>query len=469
VGPTDQILTAAQTRAAEDAAIAVGTSVGELMRRAGEGAAEWVWRIAAGHPVTVLCGPGNNGGDGYVIAEAIRKRGGTVCVVAALEPATDAAKAARAAYQGAFAGPDRVSGAVLVDCLFGTGLKRPLEAAMANLLAQLASAHRHFVAVDLPSGIDADTGALLARSLPPVDLTLALGALKPAHILSSAVKTCGEIRVIDLGLDLEASRARLVRRPNPPAVGTDSHKYNRGMVGVIAGQMPGAALLAATGAARAGAGYVAIFGDAPGGPASIVRRPQTRELLGDEKLGAVVVGPGLGNGAAARKVVGWLLEHDHLPLVIDADALHLVDRKKLAARTAPAVLTPHYGEFERMKARAGFTSDDTLDVLSRVRAEAEAAAPGVVLVLKGSTTYLRHGDDLRIAPRGNPWLSTAGTGDVLAGAIGAMLASYVKHGRSPLDAAEAGVWLHAEASRLLGSAFVADDLADALAAARASL
>lgn len=466
---TDAVLTAAQMRAAEEAAIVGGTSVDELMRRAGEGAADWVWRLSAGHPVTVLCGPGNNGGDGYVLAETIRRRGGAVKVVAAVEPATEAAKTARRAYAGEVAEPGDCHGAVWVDCLFGTGLKRRLDPALVDLLASLAATHRRGVAVDLPSGIDADSGALLADSLPEVDLTLALGALKPPHILSSAVRTCGEVRVVDIGLDLGACRTRLLARPDPPPVTADSHKYNRGMVGVIAGEMPGAALLAAIAAARAGAGYVALFGDAPGGPAAIVRRPLGHHALADERLSAVVIGSGLGTGAHARRVMRWLLDRPNLPLVIDADALALVDRKALEQRTAPVVLTPHYGEFHRMKQRAGVAVDESLDVLARVTAEAEAAAPGAVLVLKGSTTYLRHGEELRIAPRGNPWLSTAGTGDVLAGAIGAMLAAYSQAGRSALDAAEAGVWLHAEASRLLGAGFIADDLAEALSAARATL
>ena len=162
----DAVLTAAQMRAAEDEAIAGGTSVEELMRRAGVGAAEWVWRMAAGHSVTVLCGPGNNGGDGYVLAEAIRRKGGAVKVVAPLEPATEAAKAARAAYDGEVVGRDGpytgIAGAVLVDCLFGTGFKRKLTPDLVELLMDLAEAHRTVVAVDIPSGIDADTGAVLA-------------------------------------------------------------------------------------------------------------------------------------------------------------------------------------------------------------------------------------------------------------------------------------------------------------------
>ena len=158
----DQVLTVAQMRAAEEALIAGGTSVDELMQRAGRGAAEWVWRISGARAVTVLCGPGNNGGDGYVIAEAIRERGGEVAVIAALDPATPAARNARALYCGPVLSPDATRrGEVLVDCLFGSGLTRPLSAAHCELLARLAASHERRVAVDLPSGVDSDLGLVL--------------------------------------------------------------------------------------------------------------------------------------------------------------------------------------------------------------------------------------------------------------------------------------------------------------------
>src|SRR5512139_637030 len=178
----DQILTVSQMREAEAALISAGSSVDALMQIAGRGAAEWVWRIAGHHKVTVLCGPGNNGGDGYVIAETIRARGGKVQVVAASGPRTDAARAARALYGGEVLGPDgKTNGDCLVDCLYGSGLTRPLDAGDLALLSRLAAGHRHVIAVDVPSGVQSDNGMLLNEGLPACDLTIALGAWKFAH------------------------------------------------------------------------------------------------------------------------------------------------------------------------------------------------------------------------------------------------------------------------------------------------
>jgi len=177
----DQILTVAQMRAAEQALIDAGASVESLMDLAGRGAADYVWRIAGGRSVTVLCGPGNNGGDGYVLAESLRQRGGAVSLVAPYEPATDAARAARAAYSGdVLPGSARPQGEILVDCLFGSGLSRPLTPEAFDLLTDLAATHMHRIAIDMPSGIDSDAGTPLNRGLPLFDCTLALGAWKYA-------------------------------------------------------------------------------------------------------------------------------------------------------------------------------------------------------------------------------------------------------------------------------------------------
>ena len=163
----DWVLTAAQMRSAEQALIGGGTSVDELMQRAGHGAAEWVWRMAAGRSVTVLCGPGNNGGDGYVIAQVLRDRGVPVTVVAAAEPQTGAARTARSLYQGELLGTSATPhGDILVDCLFGTGLTRPLSDALFAMLTRLAASHCQLIAVDLPSGVASDSGAVLNADLP---------------------------------------------------------------------------------------------------------------------------------------------------------------------------------------------------------------------------------------------------------------------------------------------------------------
>ena len=205
----DQILTAAQMRRAEEALIAGGTNVDELMQRAGRGAAEWVWRLSGGRAVTVLTGPGNNGGDGWVIAEALRVRGGEVAVVMAAEPATDAAKTARSLYQGQVLPNDaEPSGEVLVDCLFGTGLTRPLSAAHMDLLQHLAARHDKLVAVDLPSGVEADLGQRLNPDLPHCDLTIALGAWKFAHFLMPAAASMGALKLVDIGIGEAAGAAQ---------------------------------------------------------------------------------------------------------------------------------------------------------------------------------------------------------------------------------------------------------------------
>ncbi|MEQ1641724.1 MAG: NAD(P)H-hydrate epimerase, partial [Novosphingobium sp.] len=201
-GPSDQVLTAAQMRAAEQALIDGGTRVEAMMQRAGRGAAEWVWRLSCGRSVTVLCGPGNNGGDGWVIAEAIRMRGGDVAVVMAAEPTTPAAKSARSGYSGLVSETDtRRHAEVFVDCLFGTGLTRPLRADHAALLARLAASHHKRVAIDLPSGIEANFGQPLNHDLPDYDLTVGLGAWKSTHFLMPAAASMGRLRLVGIGVE----------------------------------------------------------------------------------------------------------------------------------------------------------------------------------------------------------------------------------------------------------------------------
>ena len=212
--PHSQILTVAQMQAAEQALIEAGTGVDALMQLAGRGAAEWIYRLAWPKPVTVLCGPGNNGGDGYVIAEALRECGLPVTVVEAFEPTTEAAHNARAAYAGGTAMSGELPfGAVLVDCLFGSGLTRPLPNNLLVLLNGLASAHPHRIAIDLPSGIDSDSGEALNDGLPDYDLTLALGAWKFAHWLMPATATMGELHLVGIGVDEVVQSARLIDRP----------------------------------------------------------------------------------------------------------------------------------------------------------------------------------------------------------------------------------------------------------------
>lgn len=467
----DPILTAAQMREAEAQAAPDAAALYALMERAGAGVADAVWRVSAGADVLIACGPGNNGGDGYVAARLLRERGAHVRVAAFGPPKSPLAQRASQSWGGPV---ERLGEArpapIFVDAVFGAGQTRSIGRDVLEPLRGLAGTARFRVSVDVPSGIETDTGRALASHSLPLDLTLAIGGLKPAHILPSARLNCGSVRLVDIGLDLAAWPVRTVRRPSLPSPTSDSHKYSRGMVGVIAGEMPGAAALAATAAARAGAGYVVVYGEATGGPASLVHRPLTDEALSDERLDVVLVGPGLGRSEAARDRVNWLLGRNHPMLVMDADALDLFDPELLARRSAPVILTPHSGEYARLKERLDVGTGATSDVLTQLLAETHAITRGNHgVVLKGSTTYAIRGREVRVSPRGNPWLSTAGTGDVLAGAIAAMVATYSKTGGDVLDAATAGIWLHAEAARRLGASFIADDLARELSAVRAAL
>lgn len=443
-------------RAAERA---TGVSEWELMRRAGEGAAQWVWRVAAGRAVTVLCGPGNNGGDGYVIAETLRARGLDVAVVAPAGPGTETARTARAGYGGVVAatlGKRRAS--ILVDALFGYGLSRRLVGEFAELLEESRVSHEYCIAIDVPSGVDSDSGDWLGRPFA-CDLTLALGAWKRAHWLMPAVAAMGEKRLVDIGLS-PASDERLSARPRLAAPRPDSHKYRRGLLAIVAGAMPGASLLAAEGARRAGAGYVKLLSATTpfATPADLVIA--SPEAIADERIGALLIGPGLGRGVAARGKLLAAIETGK-PAVIDADALHLLDPDALEGVAASRLLlTPHEGELAALCQAFGIAARSKLH-----RAAALRDATGASVLAKGPDTVLAPADGgLVFFPTASSWLSVAGTGDVLAGIAAARLAG---HGDSAL-AAEEAAWLHREAARIARPAFTAGELARAVRTALAA-
>ncbi|MDB5709549.1 MAG: bifunctional ADP-dependent (S)-NAD(P)H-hydrate dehydratase/NAD(P)H-hydrate epimerase [Sphingomonas bacterium] len=453
------ILTSAEMRAAESAAIAEGETVDSLMTRAGEGVASAVRRLAAGSPILIVCGPGNNGGDGYVAARTLRAAGLEVSVAAVGEPQSEAAARARSAWTGEVSSIETAQSApIVVDALFGTGLTRPIAPDLRHQMMRLAGYAKLSVAVDVPSGVETDTGANLGAM--PVHLTLALGAMKPAHVLYPAAAIAGTVRLISLGLRTE-SRARALYRPGAFVPTDSTHKYGRGMVAIIGGSMPGAAVLAAEAAMRAGAGYALLLTDqtACDGPSAVVGKAWSVDTLADKRIGAVLIGPGLGRDLRAKQCLDAALASGHM-LVIDGDALHLLAGARLERlrERGDAVLTPHAGEFEVLfGAPAGSKIDATRDAARR---------SGSHVVFKGADTVISTpNEDVVVASRANPWLSTAGTGDVLAGAIGAMVAGPI----DPAWSVPAGVWLHQEAARRLGGAFIADDLAFALTAARAAL
>lgn len=451
------VLTAAAMRAAEQLVMADGATETELMDRAGRAVAEAVGRLAATREVLILCGPGNNGGDGYIAAAILAERGTAVRVAAASEPHSEGCRRAAARWNGPVEALSEARGApVLVDALFGIGLSRGLEDLTVHHLRRLADKAELRIAVDLPSGVATDSGQVLS-DVPCFDVTLALGAVKPAHLLQPSASHMGTVRRLDIGVPV-SSTARVITSPALPEAGTESHKYNRGMVTIVAGSMSGASELAAMAAARAGAGYVLhLAADAEmaaARPHAIVRRSFTPDALADERIGAVVIGPGLGRDDQAKERLHAALASGR-PLVIDGDALRLVDLDTLGHHAGPKILTPHGGEFSHL------FGDMTSDKLTATRDAARRSM--AVVVHKGADTVIAEpGGRAILCPQASPWLSTAGTGDVLAGAIGAMLAA----GLDPVAAAEAGVWLHAQAARLCGKAFIADDLADALSAVR---
>ena len=460
----DQILSVARMQAAEQALVDAGTSIEALMDVAGRGAAEWVWRIAGHHRVTVLCGPGNNGGDGYVIAESLRARGGKVRVVAATEPKTAAAINARSLYQGEVVGPDGAcEGDVFVDCLFGSGLARPLGAEHAALVRRLAACHRHAIAIDLPSGVQSDSGMVLNEDLPDYDLTVALGAWKFAHVLMPATAMMGALRLVDIGVDPVVGAAKMISRPVIAAPAPDAHKYRRGLLAVVAGEMPGASLLAARAAQGAGAGYVKLFAETvpEGTPADVVTvTGYLSEVLSDNRNTAILVGPGLGRGALARERLATALA-DPVAAVVDADALLLLAPRQMAGRAAPTVATPHEGELTALE--RAFDCDGGGSKVDRAAVLAKAS--GLIVVAKGPDTVVAAPDGrIACAPRATSWLSVAGTGDVLAGIIASRLAA----GEDAFDAACAGVWLHGEAARRTHAPFTAGALAEAVPAALAA-
>jgi ADP-dependent NAD(P)H-hydrate dehydratase / NAD(P)H-hydrate epimerase len=445
------ILTAGEMRSVEATAIEAGTPVETLMERAGMAAAEAVWRFAGPLPTLILCGPGNNGGDGYVIARGLSDRGVRVRVAALSEPQSPAARWAAAQYAGPVERLAEAGGAPLViDALFGTGLRRPLDEAAVDTLRRLADEAAVRVAVDLPSGVATDDGSILSP-VPDYDLTVTFATLKPSHLLQPAARHMGRIAIADIGLVAE-SRLHAVGRPVLAAPRPDHHKYSRGYVGLLAGEMPGAAALTAAAAMRAGAGYVRLIGPQPiGGTPSAVVQSSGLEHLSDARLGAVAVGPGLGRSDEARALLQEALGCGR-PLVLDADALVLLDLARLQQLPHVPILTPHAGEFGKL---FGIMEGSKV-----AQARAAAARSGAVILFKGADTVIAAPDGRAAIAAPPSWLASAGTGDVLTGIIAAQRAA----GLDSFEAACAGAWIHGRAADLAGRAMIADDLIDRLPA-----
>lgn len=440
-------------RAAEQRAIAAGTSVEALMERAGAALAEAAYCHAGKMPALILCGPGNNGGDGYVAARHLADRGVEVRIAAISEPKSEAAKWARGQWRGEVEALNSSTGPslLLIDALFGTGLREGLEDALQKQFYRLAADSQMRIACDVPSGVDSDSGVELS-SVPGFEMTVTFGALKPAHRLMPSMGKCGRVVLADIGIEASPEWHEL-GQPVLPALDPGGHKYSRGLVHALAGKMPGAIALSAKAAAYSGAGYVRVSTSRSidGLPSAIVQT-DTAEI-NDGRIGCLIVGPGMGD---IPRVLTLALT-SHAPKVIDADAItHLGEPERL--RGQDAIITPHQGEFERLFGKLeGSKADRALEAAKR---------SGAVIVYKGPDTLVASPDGrLGFAPPAPAWLASAGTGDVLAGMIAAMRA----RGLEAFEAASAAVWLHGRAAEIAGAQMIADDLAAAIPQALALL
>ena len=483
-----QVLTPAGLAAADARAIEAGTAPLALMDRASAACVRTVRGRWPRRPVSVLCGPGQNGGDGWAIAWMLRTAGWPVSVYAAVAPMRMKG-AAREAAERADIPPEALGtfapGAddLVVDALFGAGLSRDLQGAALSAVERLAASGADVLAVDLPSGVDGATGRVRGAAAR-ADTTVTFHARKPGHLLWPGAPLCGRVIVADIGLDKAGAGGApdapdapdaLHNHPSlwtlPPLAG-DAHKYARGAVAVMSGPAisAGAARLAAFAAARGGAGAVTLVSPPGALPAnaghlnavmlrSITREDDLGEIAG-ERSAAIVIGPGAGRTEATRARTGQALAAGG-PVVLDADALTVFEEEPealFAQLHDRAVLTPHEGEFARL---FGASGDDKL---TRTRAAAERA--GATVLLKGPDTVIASPDAVPvISTHAAPWLATAGSGDCLAGLIGALMA----RGMGAHDAACAGAWLHGEAGRRAGPGATADDLPSLIGEALAAM
>lgn len=473
------LLTPAEMARADAFAVAAGRREVALMQTAGEAVAAAIRQRWSSRPALILCGPGNNGGDGIVVGRLLTAAGWPVRI--ALLGARAAFKGAAAEHAARWSGkweamtPAALAGAgLIVDAIFGAGLSRPVDGDAAATLAAAAEAGVPIVAVDVPSGVDGSSGAVRGLAVA-ADLTVTFFRKKPGHLLLPGRRLCGETVVADIGIPAAAlaSIAPKIHENGPPHwlasypwPHIEDHKYRRGHVLVAGGEtMTGAARLAARSAARMGAGLVTLAAPAAAWPVyaasltSVITRPVAgpedfHALLADARRNAVVIGPGAGTTPGVREMVLAALA-TRRAVVLDADALTVfADAREtlLKAIAGPAVLTPHEGEFQRLFGAGG-------DKLQRARAAAQASR--AVIVLKGPDTVIA-------APNGRavinanapPDLATGGTGDVLAGMIAGLLAQ----GMDGFAAASAAVWLHGEAGTAGGPGLVAEDLPELLPA-----
>ena len=476
------LLSAAEMKRAEEMTIGGGVASAALMEKAGEGVASVIMRGWDKRPVAVACGPGNNGGDGFVVARKLKDAGWTVRVGLLGDRAALKGDSASMAdlYDGEIEAmtPAVLEGAeVIVDAIFGTGLSRAVEGDALKIIEAMNAHPAPKVAVDIPSGVDSDSGAVLGAAAPAVR-TVTFFLKKPGHVLFPGRAFCGAVDVIDIGIkpdvlkDIQPKSVEnhpqywggMFRRPS-----FQTHKYMRGAVAAFTGPRftTGAARLAAMGALRSGAGLVTLVSsnraaeeNAHHSTAIMVRIAETPEhvaaFLSDPRFTAAVIGPGAGVGEETAAKVLTILRSNAAG-ILDADALTSFEGTAeilFDALRKDDVITPHGGEFMRL---FGGLIEEPKARLSAATAAAEKA--GCVVVLKGADTVVAAPDGrASINTNAPPDLATAGSGDVLAGFIAGLRAQ----GMPGFEAASAGVWLHGACGQAVGPGLIAEDLPQAL-------
>ncbi|TWC05328.1 hydroxyethylthiazole kinase-like uncharacterized protein yjeF/hydroxyethylthiazole kinase-like uncharacterized protein yjeF [Bradyrhizobium macuxiense] len=484
------VLTTTEMERADRLTIAAGTPGFALMMSAGQAVAEAAMDLVEEGPIVVVAGRGNNGGDGFVAAAELAARGREVSVILLCERDSlqgDAALAAKGWKYPVLPFNPQALGkpALIIDALFGAGLNRPVKGDPLDMIAAVNANGTPVLAVDLPSGINGTTSAVMGAAVQATE-TVTFFRKKPAHLLLPGRMYCGRVRVADIGIDaqvldeikpLTAENVPQAWRWSFPVPRIDGHKYARGHAVVVSGDLAstGAARLAARAALRAGAGLVTLASprDALAVNAAAltavmvhaVDNPiQFAELLDDKRLNACVIGPGAGVSARTRDFVHTALTAQR-HLVLDADALTSFagtpDRLFEAIKASDGlgvVLTPHEGEFPRLFSDIS-NKHPGRSKLERVRAAAERS--GAVVLLKGADTVIASPDGrATVAANAPPWLATAGAGDVLSGII----AGFLAQGVAAFEAASIGVWLHGEGASEAGPGLIAEDLTEVLPA-----
>ena len=477
------LLTSAQMAAADRLTVASGIGEIALMENAGRPVAREIMRRWSPRRVIVLCGPGNNGGDGFVVARRLAEADWPVRV--ALMMPSGGLPSAAAHHASLWRGEVESLGVaalgdaeLVIDALFGAGLSRPLEGVAAQTLQAAAAAGLPIVAVDVPSGLMGDTGANVGAV--PAVLTVTCFRKKPGHLLQPGRSLCGELVVADIGTPASVFEHVLpdAFENDPelwvaalPTLQADGNKYTRGHA-LVSGGYPvtGAARMAARAAARIGAGLTTIAVPEVALPiyasalTSIMVAPLAQPadfdlLLEDKRYSGLLIGPGAGTSVATRDRVLAMLRTGRATL-LDADAMTAFEAEPQSlfqAIKGPCVLTPHDGEFKRLFDTRG-------DKLVRTRAAARTS--GAVVVLKGSDTVIAAPDGRAIVnANAPPTLATAGAGDVLGGIVLGLLAQ----GMDPFLAAAAAVWIHGAAAAAFGPGLLAEDLADLVPAQLARL